>query len=235
MSQAAPIFRAKHTVEFEHDPGTPVYRFFQDPQYADDFLNGKIWISTLGTCRGYENPQQGDPSEATMIYATPGTIQGGTKDVDFATMADKLGINLLGNVANVTITNASFRDKLEDALVICTTSEYNPDALGKDFGQFCVEITNPNAFFQLLTHELSRRYAIRQYAFGAVHYVERYHEYLDNLPAGIAFIKPPSYSYQKEVRMLWTVPDGTPVTPGLIHIPAASKYCRKIDTPGAAS
>jgi hypothetical protein len=139
-----------------------------------------------------------------------------------------MGLIIKPEMTNITLSNVSTYAVNEDALLICTTAEYNPDALGGDFGSHCVEISQPIKFFKLLTRELAQRYLIDSFAIENVHYRDRHFEYLDTLPVGTAFVKPPRYSYQKEVRMLWAVPKGTAITPGTIHIPGAAKYCRPV-------
>jgi len=43
-----------------------VYRFFNDPSHADTLAGGKVWLSTLGTWRRYQDPKQGGPEEGSV-------------------------------------------------------------------------------------------------------------------------------------------------------------------------
>ena len=52
-----------------------VYRFFKELSHAQALLNGQVWLSTLNTCRQYENNAQGDQLEATRVISH-GSFQG---------------------------------------------------------------------------------------------------------------------------------------------------------------
>lgn len=59
-----------------------VYRFFKEKSHAEALCNGDVWLSTIETCRRYEDPLQGDPDEAIQTYNS-GFISGGSDDSRF--------------------------------------------------------------------------------------------------------------------------------------------------------
>lgn len=228
MSPSVPKFSFKTTFSEQSNPDKPLYRFFNDPQHARDFLQGKVWISTFSKCREYENAAQGDAHEGSIKYAVPGTIRGSGSDPAFVEMARRLNFIVPPDAVNMCFSNISSSTVLHDALVICTTAVYNPEQLAKDFGKFCVRIDDPAAFFKRLTFELGSRYALDEFGMDEIYYRDRYFEYLDKLPCGYAFLKPKQYEYQNEIRMVWTLPHDVSLTPGLIDIPELAKFCSPI-------
>nr|WP_306287585.1 hypothetical protein [Pseudoalteromonas sp. WY3] len=79
----------------------PVYRFFPEKWQAESLCQGNVWISTLETCRKYEDPLQGDLGEATQTYKS-GHIVGGSGDPAFVEMASRSGIHI-GECAQILI------------------------------------------------------------------------------------------------------------------------------------
>ena len=79
-----------------------IYRFFKEEWQADELVKGNVWISTIETCREYEDPMQGDPDEATMVYNS-GTIAGDGDDPNVQLIARRTGISIGNNCKNITI------------------------------------------------------------------------------------------------------------------------------------
>lgn len=205
-----------------------VYRFFKDSIHADALASGKVWLSTLETCRTYEDPLQGDPHEATHEYNS-GYALGGSNDEAFKLIAARSGIHIGPGCSNITINNCTAVQKLPDAYVLCTTEHFKPENLGDTFGRYCVEITNPPEFFRRLTAALSRLVSIQQGAFGRVIYQERRYVGLQDPPGPIGFVKPPDrYQDQREVRFLWTLSTNAKLDPFLLDAPDCAGLCRRI-------
>jgi hypothetical protein len=117
-------------------------------------------------------------------------------------------------------------NKIQDALVLCTTLRFDPSLFSDSFGNYCVEITDPQNFFLKLTDELIRRYPITRYVQAKVIYADRSLGG-DDRKGRIGFVKPADqYADQEEHRMLWTVEVDSPLKPGLIKIPALKTHCR---------
>ena len=109
------------------------------------------------------------------------------------------------------------------------TERFDPTALSNAFGPFCVEISQPNDFFELLTRKLVRELRVANLGyFGRAIYVERDYKGLEPHPGPIGFVKPPDkYKEQAEVRMLWETNDSA-LSPMLIDVPAVAPYIRRV-------
>jgi hypothetical protein len=207
-------------------PG-PVYRFFKDESHADALARGEIWISTLGECRKYENEMQGDPGEGHMAYQFNGSISGNTSDPEFTKIVRQVGLQTLPGM-NIQMRNVIGLQALPDALVLCTSMRFAPEILSKDFGEYCVRINEPFAFFKLVSEELAARYDLLTFGLDSVIYSERKFANFESPPGRVGFVKPERFREQQEARMLWTIDTSAPLTPGLIRIPATSTYCERI-------
>lgn len=205
-----------------------VYRFFKEPGHADALASGTVWLSTLETCRAYEDPYQGDPDEAVQRYNS-GHAVGGSDDAAFKLIAERSGISIGPGCSNITVSNCTAVHRLPDAFVLCTTEQFNPKNLSDTFGRYCVEIERPQEFFRLLTASLSQLHAIREAAFGRVIYRERNFAGLQDPPGPIGFVKPPDkYKSQHEVRFLWTSLTGAQLAPFALYAPECVALCRRI-------
>jgi hypothetical protein len=205
-----------------------VYRFFKESTHADALASGTVWLSTLETCRAYEDPYQGDSDEAVQRYNS-GHAVGGSNDAAFKLIAERSGIFIGPGCSNITVSNCNAVQRLSDAFVLCTTEQFNPESLSDTFGRHCVEIERPQEFFRLLTASLSKLHAVREAAFGGVIYRERSFAGLQDPPGPIGFVKPPDrYKSQREVRFLWTSLTDTPLAPFALHAPECAALCKRI-------
>ncbi|PML05226.1 hypothetical protein [Vibrio lentus] len=203
----------------------PIYRFFPEKWQAESLCNGNVWISTLETCRQYEDPLQGDSEEATHTYNS-GHVVGGSDDPAFMAVASRSGIDLRGNCSDIIIKDCTNIQKLRDAYVLCTTREFKPQNLSDTFGNYCVKISNPSEFFKLVSATLNKQSPIREGGMGLVQYKDRNYTGLQSTPGPIGFVKPEDqYSSQKEFRMLWVPQTSDVINPFLLECPDVSKLC----------
>ena len=208
-----------------------IFRFLSNEDYADQFAMGNIRISTLETCRQYEDPLQGDSGEGSSVY------RGGIyKNVNgdhpgFLQDAARSGIHFHGDPSeftNISISGAKREFRINDALVLCTTAHFDPTALSDTFGKYVVEINDVPGFFTELTQALVDRYPILKFYARPVHYRSREFD-SSQAPSHEGFIKPTDpYAPQQEFRMLWTVRPSTDLTPGNVFVPELAKYCQRI-------
>lgn len=206
----------------------PVFRFFKKESEADALCNGKVWLSTLETCRKYENPLQGDPCEAMHTYRA-GDITGGSSDSEFVEKLSRMGIGVTEGASNITITDGLCVTVINDAFVLCTTNEYIPETMCETFGDYCVEVSKPHVFFKEVADELNKVRKIKNVGYGLVQYKEREYFGLDAPPGPIGFVKPKDpYISQKEFRFLWEPLDNRPIEPFLLDCPRVAKLCRRI-------
>jgi hypothetical protein len=67
MQYAPPVRLVRPTfIQIERDAPPRLYRFFKCLEHAQNFADGRIWISTLEACRKHEDPQQGDSEEGKL-------------------------------------------------------------------------------------------------------------------------------------------------------------------------
>ncbi|MBB1380504.1 hypothetical protein H5071_00685 [Shewanella sp. SR41-2] len=205
-----------------------IYRFFSEEYQANSLAQGEVWLSTLETCRAYEDPAQGDPEEAHEVYNS-GHAVGGSDDTKFVERASRSGIQIGPGCSDITVSNCSSSVSLPDAYVLCTTIEYSPEKLSDTFGKYCVEITNPRAFFIGVSKILENHISIKEAAAGKVIYKDRIYTGLESPPGPIGFVKPPDlYSSQKEFRFLWLPLGSAKLTPFLLKCPELSTICKRI-------
>ncbi|TSJ83887.1 hypothetical protein [Chitinimonas sp. BJB300] len=205
-----------------------VYRFIKEESHANALVNGNVWINTLEKCRAYEDPLQGDEEEAVHRYNS-GYIMGGSDDPSLMVVAARCSINIGPGCPNITLNNNTSVHRIPDAFVLCATEFFNPKELNQTFGMYCVEISNPNKFFQLLTMKLRELHQIRQAAWGKVIYRKRNYSGLEDPPGPLGFVKPADpYSVQREVRFLWTINSARDLLPFLLEVPEVTSLCRRI-------
>jgi hypothetical protein len=205
-----------------------IYRFFKEEGQADSLARGDVWLSTLITCRGYEDPEQGDSEEAHEAYNS-GHAVGGSDDPEFVERARRSGIHIGPGCSNGTIDNNTRSSSLPDAYVLCTTTEFSPEKLSETFGKYCVEITNPREFFVTVSENLESQTAIKEAAAGKIIYKDRSYSGLESPPGPIGFVKPPDlYASQKEFRFLWLPEKSKEITPFLLKCPKISHLCKRI-------
>lgn len=212
------------------DDGTDlkVYRFFKEKCHAEALCKGDVWISTLKTCREYEDPLQGDPDEAKHIYRS-GYMVGGSEDADLVKVAARSGIMLGPGSSNITLKDNVSIIMISDAFVLCTTKEFNPEALSDTFGMYCVEISNPSKFMELLSFRLNEMHPLKCSLMGDVAYEDREYTGLEDPPGVLGFVKPfDKYSSQKEFRFIWEAKDPIAIKPLLVSCSMIAGLCRQV-------
>jgi hypothetical protein len=205
--------------------GLSIYRFFAEAHHAEALLLGNVWISTLSSCRNYEDPKQGDPEEAHETYYS-GYAVGGSDDPRFVEVANRSGIKIGSNCIDIQISNCRRRTSIPDAYVLCTTTDYSPEKFSGTFGSNCVKITNIKRFFIAISNEIKKSNAIREFCAGKVIYKQRSYCEMECPPGKIGFVKPYDlYSEQKEFRFLWIPEKTDKLQPFLLKCPGISAYC----------
>lgn len=196
-----------------------VYRYFEDETHAESLVGGKVYLSTLKECRGYENPQRGDKEEGYEHYHNPGMISGLGSDFSVAEQAARLGIRVDPRT-KVVISGGLRTSSLYDAYVLCTTVGFANEDLTADFGEYCVEIRDVEKFTNIVGLALSEYVPDTHCAIGEVKYKERSFSGLEPSPGRLGFVKPPDlYSNQKEFRFVYYVPDGWDIAPIILNCP----------------
>lgn len=208
-------------------PEGSVYRFLRSEEHARQFASGKIYISTLEACRAYEEEGRGDAEEGYEQRVID-HARGGSNDPAFVELARKVSIHIGEGCSNVSLRNVKSINSIHDAYVLCTTDQFDPKKLGPRYGEYCVEITNPFAFFNVVTQALLGHTALKEAAMGPIIYKERLIKNMDESPGPIGFVKPPDiYASDREYRFLWTVIQAE-IKGILIDVPDASRYLKRL-------
>lgn len=198
--------------------GTALYRYFDERIYAEAFLRGEIWISTLGSCRKAESEERRDVGEGTMEYRS-GTIAGNGDSPDIRLISQRLGFDLGSDFNNISFSGITRRDTLQDAYILCLTEGANRESMA-GIGDFAVKIDHPQYFFRRLTKSMEKVVLVKEWGAGKVTYKKREYEGTEDAPAHIAFLKPPDiYEKQREVRCVWLPGGSTPIEPFLVGCP----------------
>lgn len=222
----------RKNIEFRKFGGGPVYKFVDKEEYANDLASGIVSIGTLELCRKYEDPLQGDPEEALHTYNS-GYFKGDGNDSNLQRIAQNLQVHVSPGSHNITFSNCSSSRKIEDAYVICTSEFFVKEDFRENFGDYCVEISNPHLFYHLISEALEKIFMIKRSSWGAVQYRERSNRYLDEQIGQLGFVKPEKYRYQNEIRFLWEkfYPDRRKIDELeriTIHIPGISDLCKRV-------
>ena len=212
------IVRSSQRVLFRYDR----------PNVSSSILGGSIRVTTLMACRNAENQWARDAGEATKtITSLPGRNSLNALDLAKLLGVDPRGIEVSGQNAVVTDgSNAVHRtERIEDAFLFCTSALENDSFMKRRFGDGCVKIKDPVAFFDLIDQELRRALAPRalgQCVVDDVEYTVRTNNYRDHTSKHCAFIKPrggeSNFERELEVRAVW-VPQGFTVVPMPLRIP----------------
>jgi hypothetical protein len=205
--------------------GRRLYRFFDTAEHADALTQGKVWISTLETCRRYENEHQGDPAEGQQYLEPPPSVGHGD-DPELVAAARRQGFGIGPGARDVFIHDNVFIGGMPDAFLLCTTKRFDPAAFAGWWNtNFCCEITDGGEFFRLVTERLRGLFGSRL----ALWVVE------DVVYGGIVgmagpggFVKAPRYQGQEEVRMVWEVPDPYRYESFQLYAPEVAPLCRRI-------
>lgn len=202
----------------------PVFRFFPERWQAEALCKGNVWISTLETCRNYEDPLQGDKKEAVHTYNT-GDVYGDTGDPKFDEISARVGVGGF-NSRGVRLVNCIGNQYIPDAYVLCTTTEFCPEDLSETFGMHCVKIEDPARLFAQVSVSINKIAKLKESAMGKVEYKSREYTGYQDPPGLLGFVKPSDpYITQKEFRFIWTPQNQNNLKPFLLSCPEVRNLC----------
>ncbi|WP_311880982.1 MULTISPECIES: hypothetical protein [unclassified Pseudomonas] len=135
--------------------------------------------------------------------------------------------------ANLTNFNQIKSFNHQDCFIHCTSERYSANTLAQfDKADSCVEISDLEAFYEVLTRALNAITPVELMCVSRVHYKGRAEEWNgEDWGTHPALIKEPEFQEQYEVRAIWR-PKGDDV---LSHIildePGLIQFCRMRDLP----
>ncbi|WP_416413754.1 hypothetical protein [Pantoea sp. App145] len=202
-----------------------IYRFFDNENFANDFVKGNMRISTLGVCRANENKAQGDSKEGTMTYHI-NYISSEEKNSE--QILKRAGYRMKGCVDCYVIDSFGEQEQ-KDSYILCTTMKFNPEDFKQDFGSYCIEITNPKKLMEIITRTLHKTKGITMCNYGRVVYKNRLTFQNECLEVPIELIKPDTdiYKMQNEFRFTWYTAESN-ISPIDIKCGDISDICKRI-------
>ncbi|WP_280564927.1 hypothetical protein [Chromohalobacter sp. 48-RD10] len=207
-----------------------IYRFFDSAFHAADFLEGRIRVSTLEACRGYEDPRRGDKGEGTWTYKS-GDIKGAADNPAVRYVAERIGVKVEGvggAKTELSISNNTAHTKMTDAFVLCFTMNNTAGFASGTFGEHGVRVIHPQTLFQRITKEIQKSHSLSYSGMGRVEYKERLQVSLQSDPRHIAFIKTPDqYADQVEFRMLWVPQANKKISPFFVSCGRIQTFAEK--------
>jgi hypothetical protein len=206
-----------------------LYRYMRDPLWADGYQkSGDIWISTLGGCRKAENEASRDEGEGNVLRRFSMT----SDDPDWRSLVTQDGhIVIEGNVDGVVFENCGSIISDLEAFVVCLTGEHHDrDYMNERFGQYCVRIDQPMAFFEELSRALVWSHRLVRGTYWQIRYIGRDLHDHEGLGIPVPCLKPQSFSREREVRMYWEMgelPAGG-LQPFLLKWPPLARFCKRV-------
>ena len=204
------------------------YRYFSEVEHAEQFVRGKIFTNTLTILRKLEDAERGDPEEGTEHYTLG---HASTDDMPVETvkkLAVRAGITLGGKIGPEVVVNGRSRKFIPDAWVLCTTMRDDPAAMGA-FGQACVEIRDPHAFFERLSGVIANKAELEVASSGPVNYASNAYADLEDEPGRIGYVKAPDkYQHQREYRGLWIPARQAKISKRTWNCPAVRDLIRRL-------
>ena len=200
-----------------------VYRFFEEEEHADALVRGEVWLSTLIFVRKHHHAA--DPGEG---------IAGWTPDFprDDKIRQDHVidQMNATGHITMIGCSNVNFESNRifnieEDGYLICTTL----NRAIRGFGNYGVCINDPADFFKAVDAQLRRKILLTEMCgFGPMRYVPREIQGINAHSHHSAFIGHEHNVQEQEARMLWVPQDIRDLTPMLLHVPEAARFCTRL-------
>jgi len=198
------------------------------PEYADQFVAGRVMVSTLETCRRHEARGRGDPIEGQQTRVQGEAIS--ILDQADAVTAERIRrLGLPPGGPDSFYAHNARTERLLDAHVLCFSEVFAPDVFADMGLPYCVEITNPTRAFDLLDAAVARRFPVLGGAFSLVSYTSTRYVEDEPEPGLLGFVKEPDgFAHQREARMLWLPQVQGVLEQGIVDATGLSTVCRRI-------
>lgn len=208
FSLTAPLFEGflPHiSVEVDADlQGLPVmYRRFEYEKWAREFASGSIFLSTLEQCRTIEDEARRDENEGQLIRDVTAFMD--TSNPDHKSQLEATGKFEFGPDATpiLNFINTTIVEDVGNAYVLCFSEVENPGDQENQYGEHGIRVTAPYTLFEVITKRLDQLFPLRKAVFGRVQYQSRNVENFTPVNTRRDLIKPPEFSRDQELRMVW--------------------------------
>lgn len=199
-----------------------VFRYLADRDHAEAFCSGYIWLSTFNQIR-HADSGRADKDDGQLLYSLT-SVTPDTPAADREVIRHRIE-PAIGEPLNDTLENVHVFRQHPDAYVLCTTLREERKMRDR-FGQFCVRISHPYAFFKCVTSMLLEKGVLLEADdFAPVQYAGR--SFADANPevGQVAFANVPGNAFEREARMVWTPRSRDSLPPMLLHVPATVGMC----------
>jgi len=209
---------------------TPLYKFLPS-EFAKELISqGRLRIGTLFSFRALEQhgAARGDALEGStgaLAIVDHASIQPGAVLPPF--FAKMISPPRTGQPVRLRNWIFEVAANDEDYFVFSLTSVADRRLFRAFDCDTCVRISKPRSFFTTLSEAISDRLMVCDdpvASMKSVIYGSRRGRYSEAFDHPGPFVKPSSYAYQREVRMLWT-PAARPIEPFVTTVPTLSGFC----------
>lgn len=210
-----------------------LYKYMQSKYAKLFFHNGSIRIGTLMDFKKNHSSNEaiGDKNEGSHIVLMntkePLTNENITKEQENL-IKDMFTLGPRGITCELNIRKEI---KSPDRYVYCLSKEPSLKAMKSFDCDICLEISNVQAFLNLITRKIRNKSHIVAWQ-GDVKYIDKTYDF--KLDSGISpsITKDLKFSYQKEYRVIWNPINiksiDSELKPLIINVPDAKRYCRII-------
>ena len=202
-------------------------------EYADSLLTmGLIRVGTLHDFRradhkkGITDQQEG---KKKVKHAIPHLFVSDLDDPSVKKIEDNFPIKF---GQNSLLENCAVAREINhiNCFIWCT-SKISSAATMQEFEEAnaCIEIFNPQAFYDELTKTLNSKVSVTFRGVYPVIYQSREEEW-NGIDWGLspALIKEPSFSQQYEIRAIWEASHGLPISPLILCNSRLTAFCRSV-------
>lgn len=210
-----------------------IYKYTSQEHAIGLLRYGKFRVGTLYEYRNLEHVSGvADPNEGRKTISGKLNEQFLSGEEVPKTLTDLGILSVSPGPTNITFTNTTFKSSIssEDAYIWCG-SKLKSFLVQQEFEgtDSCVEISNPEAFFALLSEFMALKYDAEFIGLFTIEYRERVEEWQrTHLGVHPATIKEPHFSEQKEVRAIWQPRQSGIISPIISRLPALSRYCKLV-------
>lgn len=206
----------------------PVYRHVTKEQYANDLVNGiGLRVSTIQTCRDYEDKEQGDAEEGYLHHLATRITDQHPRGIE---LASQIGIKISGDSTNYLISNNRRSTIYPDAYVICLSHRIFDDRLKGKFGKYVVRINNVRLFMHHIVLAMKKCVPTKTLQVRSVRYVSRTRIDFEESLGNAYFVKPPNpFAEQKEYRIIVLCEPGHKYVPFNLEVPFPPGLCTRVE------
>lgn len=115
----------------------------------------------------------------------------------------------------------------DNHLIFCASFEHTPLVPETFKYDGALTITHPNEFIRLISNKLKQTHNAKLVFFDKVKYQTKVEEWNHiNYGYDPMYFKDESFSYQNEIRAIWSVPNNKDLSPQILRIPELREYCK---------